>query len=44
MANMKKDLTSNNKRLNRIVNFIDENTPIGHEFIIERKIRRMFNE
>jgi len=44
MANMKKDLSSNDKRLNRIVNFIDENTPVGHEFIIERKIRNMFDE
>ena len=42
--NLKKDLNANDKRLNRIVNFIDENTPIGHEFIIERKIRNMFDE
>lgn len=42
--NLKKDLNSNDKRLNRIVNFIDKNTPIGHEFIIERKIRTMFDE
>ena len=41
---MKKDFSSNDKRLNRIVNFIDENTPVGHEFIIERKIRNMFDE
>lgn len=32
------------KRLNRIVKFIDENTPIGHEFITERKIRKLFDE
>lgn len=44
MANIKKDLAGNDKRLNRIVNFIDENTPVGHEFIIERKIRTMFDE
>jgi hypothetical protein len=44
MANLKKDLAGNDKRLNRIVNFIDENTPAGHEFIVERKIRNMFDE
>jgi hypothetical protein len=44
VTNMKKDLAGNDKRLNRIVNFIDENTPVGHEFIIERKIRNMFDE
>jgi len=44
ITNLKKDLAGNDKRLNRIVNFIDENTPVGHEFIIERKIRNMFDE
>jgi hypothetical protein len=44
IVNIEKDLSSNDKRLNRIVNFINKNTPIGHEFIIERKIRNIFNE
>lgn len=41
---LKKELTQDDKRLNRIVKFIDENTPIGHEFIVERKIIKMFDE
>jgi len=41
---IKEQIIIDDKRLNRIVKFIDENTPIGHEFIVERKIRKMFDE
>lgn len=41
---LKKQLTPNDKRLNRIVKFIDENTAVGHEYIVERKIAKMFDE
>jgi len=41
---LKEDTTLKDKRLNRIVKLLDKNTPIGHEFIIERKIIKMFDE
>jgi hypothetical protein len=41
---LKQETKTQDKRLNRIIKFIDENTPIGHEFIIERKIIKMFDE
>jgi hypothetical protein len=41
---LKEESKSSDKRLNRVFKFIDEHTPIGHEFIIERKIIKMFDE
>lgn len=44
LSEFKKDVQLNEKRLGRIVKFIDENTPVGHEYITERKIRKLFDE
>lgn len=44
IKSLKEDTKPKDKRLNRIVKLLDENTPIGHEFIIERKIIKMFDE
>jgi hypothetical protein len=41
---LKEESKLSNKRLNRVFKFIDEHTPKGHEFIIERKIIKMFDE
>jgi hypothetical protein len=31
-------------RLMKIIKLIEENTPVGHELIVERKIRKMFDD
>jgi hypothetical protein len=41
---LKEESKSGDKRLNRVLRLIDDNTPIGHEFIIERKIIKLFDE
>ena len=42
--NLKKESKPRNKRLDRIFKVIEDSTPIGNEFIIERKIIKMFDE
>jgi hypothetical protein len=41
---MKEEIKPMDKRLGNIMKLIDENTKVGHEFIIERKIRKLFDE
>ncbi len=41
---LKEESKVGNKRFNRVIKFMEENVPIGHEFIFERKIIKMFDE
>ena len=41
---MKQEVKPIDKRLNNIMKLIEEKTKVGHEFITERKIRKLFDE
>lgn len=40
----KEFMVSDEKRFNKIYKVIEENTPKGHELIVERKIRKLFDD
>jgi len=35
---------SNHERIAKILKLMEDNTPVGHELILERKIRKMFDD
>jgi hypothetical protein len=41
---LKEESKAGDKRFNRIIKFMEENVPKGHEFIFERKIIKLFDE
>jgi transcriptional regulator of heat shock response len=41
---IEKYASKNEKRLSKVFKLIEENTPLGHEFIVERKLIKMFDE